>query len=273
MNPSLEKEALLAVLRSPVWGTVGPRFLEANLALAKTFGTQYALLTFSATAALESILRGFGIGAGDEVIVGALSDPADASVVMAVGAAPRFCDSEADSSALSPFFVRSSLTPKTKAIVADLPCDVAALRQIADEHGLKLILNLLDCADPRASLAHAAFVDMSVGCRVDLGLAGAAFTDSQEDFDCFYAHHNCGRPMGDGATLSFDETVGGDLRIAEWQAALLLCRMEDFTSVPLKLCHRFLPDQPVFAGDYAAKQTGRALSFGREAYPNAAGQI
>ena len=36
-----------------------------------------------------------------------------------------------------------------------------------------------------------------------------------------YAAHNCGRTLGEGATLNVDEAIGGNRRITEWQAALI----------------------------------------------------
>lgn len=265
-----EKEALLRVIRSEIWGTVGPEFLKANELLAKLTGSEHALLTFSATAALESILRGWEIGFGDEVIVGALTLPEDTSVLLAVGAAPVFCDCEKASAALSPAAVTKALTPNTKAILADLPCDLPALRAVADKKGVKLIVNMGKSFLPFPKEADAAVVDLSEGCAVDLGLAGAALGADPSDFDRFYAAHNCGRPLGDGATLSFDETVGGDLRISEFQATILCRRLEegvDFRELPSSPV--LMPAQPLMADPYVEKLTGRSYPYTPEAFPNA----
>ena len=67
----------------------------------------------------------------------------------------------------------------------------------------------------------AAFADLGDGRLADAGLAGAVLTDDADAFEKYYAYHNCGRPQDAGASLSFDAILGGDLRIAEWQCALI----------------------------------------------------
>lgn len=226
-----EADLLTAVLPN-AWGTVGPKFEEAGDAIAKWLEVGYGLMVFSPSAALETILRSFDIGYGDEVIVAAWSDPVDAMVAAAVGAVPAFVDICPDTLTLSPAKAADAITDRTRAIVADIPggnpCDAKALRALCDAKGLKLILNLSDSWSakqdgvPLVKYADAAFVDFSQGKAIDLGLAAAVVTDDVENHKLFYAYHNCGRPWGVvESTLSFDEILGGDLRVAEWQASLL----------------------------------------------------
>src|SRR5436190_7634341 len=57
-----------------------------------------------------------------------------------LGNRPVFADIEADTLLLDPGSVRTQITPRTRAILAvdifGVPSDSAALRRIADEHGL-----------------------------------------------------------------------------------------------------------------------------------------
>ena len=236
-----EADILTAVLPG-AWGTVGPKFEEAGEAIAKWLDIGYGLMVFSPSAALETILRSFNIGFGDEVIVAAWSDPVDAMVTAAVGAVPAFADICSETMTLLTRNAAAAVTERTRAIVADLPggnpCDAKALRALCDEKGLKLILNLSDgwtAKQDGAALvkyADAAFVDFSGGCAIDLGLAAAVVTDDVENHKLFYAYHNCGRPWGVvESTLSFDEILGGDLRVAEWQASLLPGRLAQAAEV------------------------------------------
>lgn len=229
-----EADVLTAVLPG-AWGTVGPKFEEAGDAISKWLGVGYGLMTFSPSAALETILRSFNIGFGDEVIVAAWSDPVDAMVTAAVGAVPVFVDICPKTLTLGAGSA-AAVTERTRAIVADLPggnpCDARALRALCDEKGLKLILNLSDGWSAKqdgvalVKYADAAFVDFSQNKAVSLGLGAAVVTDELENHKLFYAYHNCGRPWGVvESTLSFDEILGGDLRIAEWQASLLPGRL------------------------------------------------
>lgn len=224
------------------WGTVGPKFEEAGPAIAKWVGTEYGLMVFSASAALETILRGFNIGFGDEVIVAAWSDPVDAMVAAAVGAKPVFADIDEKTLTLTEATVAPKVTKNTRAVIADLPggnpCDAAALKELCDKYGLKLILNLDDAWTAKwngkalVDFADAAFVNFSNDKIIDLGLSAAVVTNDVENHKLFYAYHNCGRPWGvTESTLSFDAIMGGDLRVAEWQASLLPGRLEKLPEI------------------------------------------
>lgn len=236
-----EAEVLTSVLPG-AWGTVGPRFEEAGPVIAKWVGTEYGLMVFSASAALETILRGFNIGFGDDVIVAAWSDPVDSMVTAAVGATPVFADICPETLTLSAADAAAHITERTRAVIADVPggnpCDAAALRELCDRKGLKLILNLDDAWTAKwngralADFADAAFVNFSHGKVIDLGLAAAVVTNDVENHKLFYAYHNCGRPWGvTESTLSFDAILGGDLRVAEWQASLLPGRLEQLPEI------------------------------------------
>lgn len=274
---------LLESILPRVWGTIGPDFVKANTAVAKLCGTEYGLTVFSNTAALEAILRGWNIGFGDEVIIADYSDPVNTSVTAAVFATPVFADVCPECFALTRDTVLPRITPRTKAVIADLPCGrtcgIKSLSDLCKEKGIKLILNMNDalCAKvdsvPAARLADAAFVNLSDGKSLDAGLAGAVLTDCRESFDLFYAYHNCGRPFGEGATLSFDAIIGGDLRIAEWQAALINAYCEDgeafeTTENNLSLRFRLMHVQPFLKSDYFRKLTGNTPDYSDGDFPN-----
>jgi dTDP-4-amino-4,6-dideoxygalactose transaminase len=198
-----------------------------------------------------------------------------------------FADIRPDTLTLSAANAAAAVTEKTRAVIADLPggnpCDAKALRALCDEKGLKLILNLSDAwsakQDGKAiyKYADAAFVDLSQGKAVDLGLAAAVITDEVENHKLFYAYHNCGRPWGVvESTLSFDEILGGDLRVAEWQASLIPGRLAQAPQVDT-LCKEAaaavaaaLPEGsaiPVIPGGEAAGRGVLAKAAGAEVYP------
>ena len=231
---SREREKLLKVLDG-AWGTIGPEFLAANEELAAFAGCKKALCVFSASAALETVLRAHNIGRGDEVIVAAWSDPVDSMTCAAVGAVPVFADVDEKTLTLPVSSVETALTERTRVVIADLPggnpCDAPALSHFCREHGLLFIINLSDCWGTEAGgrkirkYADAAFADFGDGRLADAGLAGAVLTDDADAFEKYYAYHNCGRPQNAGASLSFDAILGGDLRIAEWQCSLIRSRI------------------------------------------------
>ena len=86
-----EVEAVGEVLRSG-WITTGPKTKELERQMAEFTHTKRGACLNSATACMETALRLFKIGAGDEVIVPAYTYTASASVVCHVGATLKLID-------------------------------------------------------------------------------------------------------------------------------------------------------------------------------------
>lgn len=84
---------------------------------ARYVGARNAVATGSGTAALELVLRAYGIGAGDEVIVPAYTFFATAEAVSLVGAMPVFADVDAETYHLDAASVQRCITPRTRAII------------------------------------------------------------------------------------------------------------------------------------------------------------
>lgn len=119
----------------------------------------------SGMAALHLAYLHFGIGAGDEVIVPAMTHTATVHAAEWVGATPVFVDAEAATGNVTAQAIAAAVTPHTKAISVvhfqGIPCDMPAIMQVANEHNLKVIE---DCA-------------LAVGGRIDgrhVGLFGDA---------------------------------------------------------------------------------------------------
>lgn len=144
-----EIDAAMAVLQSGrVNGLVhGDQTAALSRAFADYCGANFGFCVANGTLALEVAMRALGIGEGDEVIVPARSFFATAGAVLAVGAMPAFADVEAHSQNIDPASAERLITPRTRAILcvhlAGWPCDMEALRSLADRHGLFLIE---DCA-------------------------------------------------------------------------------------------------------------------------------
>ena len=137
-----------AVLRSGkvnYWTGEEGRAFEAEF--AEAVGCRYGIALANGTVALELALRGFDIGAGDEVVVTPRSFLASASCVVACGARPVFADVDPDSQNITAETVRAVLSPRTRAVIAvhlaGWPCDMEPLAALCRERGLKLIE---DCA-------------------------------------------------------------------------------------------------------------------------------
>jgi UDP-4-amino-4-deoxy-L-arabinose-oxoglutarate aminotransferase len=76
---------------------------------------------------------------------------ATATAIMESGATPVFVDVEPDTGNLDANLVRAAITPRTKAILPvhlyGLMCDMRALKEIADTHGLAIIEDAAHCIE------------------------------------------------------------------------------------------------------------------------------
>ncbi|NLI23139.1 MAG: DegT/DnrJ/EryC1/StrS aminotransferase family protein [Bacteroidales bacterium] len=123
------------------WITTGPKTKLFEKRLTKYSGCKATLCLNSATAGLELMLRWFGVGPGDEVIVPAYTYCATANVVVHCGAKPVMVDVNAHDFNINPQKVREAITPRTKVImpvdIAGFPCDYDDLYQIVNDKDVR----------------------------------------------------------------------------------------------------------------------------------------
>jgi dTDP-4-amino-4,6-dideoxygalactose transaminase len=125
------------------WITTGPRTKRFEQEISTYCGSQKTLCLNSATAGLELMLRWFGVGEGDEVILPAYTYSATANVVMHCGAKPVLADVRADDFNIDIAAVRNLISPSTKVImpvdIAGFPCDYDALNRLIREEQVRKI--------------------------------------------------------------------------------------------------------------------------------------
>lgn len=126
-----------AALRSG-WITTGPRTKDFEKKLTAYCGNKATLCLNSATAGLEIMLRWFGVGEGDEVILPAYTYSATANVVIHCGAKPVFVDVNADDFNINVSNIEKAITPNTKVIMpvdfAGFPCDYKEINALVVKH-------------------------------------------------------------------------------------------------------------------------------------------
>lgn len=137
-----EKEAVISVLESGQLAQ-GPRVAQFEEHFAAFCGVNHAIATSSGTTALVAALLAHGVGSGDEVITTPFTFVASANSILATGAKPVFADIDEDSYNIDPDLVAAKITSRTKAILPvhlyGYPCDMDAIMQIAESHGLAVI--------------------------------------------------------------------------------------------------------------------------------------
>lgn len=145
--PHLSNKAIdevVATLRSG-WITTGPRTKLLEEKLSEYVGADKVLCLNSATAGLEIMLRWFGVGPGDEVIVPAYTYSATANVVEHCGATVVFADVREADFNIQVSCVEKLITPRTKVIMpvdfAGWPCDYDALRSLIQRSDIQARFN------------------------------------------------------------------------------------------------------------------------------------
>lgn len=106
------------------------------------------LSVFNGSVSLMLILKGLGIGAGDEVITQSLTYAATVSSILNVGATPVLIDSN-EQFQMNIDLVEQAITPKTKAVmVAQLYGDspgLLRLKQICNDNCIHLVEDSAEC--------------------------------------------------------------------------------------------------------------------------------
>lgn len=197
------REAVMGVMERGDY-ILGSRVASFEAAFADYCGSEHAIGVGSGLAALELILRGYGIGPGDEVIVPAHTFVATAGAVALVGARPVPVEVSEGTYTLDPTCVESAVTSATRAIIAvhlyGRLVDMDALRDVADGHDLILIEDAAQAHGARrhgrkaGTLGHAAafsfYPTKNLGASGD---AGMITTDDGELADRLRALRNCGQ--------------------------------------------------------------------------------
>jgi perosamine synthetase len=135
-------QAAIEVLKSD-WLTTGPKVGEFEERFAAWVGAKHAVSFSSGTAALHASAYAAGLKSGDETITTPMTFCATANCVLYQGATLVFADVSADTLNLDPGEVSKKISSRTKALIAvdyaGHPADLAALRDLAAQHGLVLI--------------------------------------------------------------------------------------------------------------------------------------
>lgn len=227
-----ERRALLEVLESGQWW-YGARVREFEAAYAAFQGARHAVSCTNGTTALEMGLRALGVLEGDEVIVPPYTFVATAAAVITVGAVPVFADIEPDSLNLDPADVERKLTPRTRAVipvhVGGRMADMDRLGALAARHGLAVLEDAAHAWGSQwrgrgaGTLGRAGTFSFQVSKNITAGEGGILVTDDTALAEWCRSFSHCGRRPG-GAWYDHDY-LGSNLRLTEFQAALLLAQL------------------------------------------------
>ncbi|MDJ0765390.1 MAG: UDP-4-amino-4,6-dideoxy-N-acetyl-beta-L-altrosamine transaminase [Myxococcota bacterium] len=184
-------EAVVGVLKGN-WLTQGPMVEAFETALAHYCGAKFAIAVSNGTVALHLACLAAGVGSGDEGITSPITFIASANCLVYAGAKPVFADIQSNTWNISPNEIEKQITSKTKVIIpvhfAGLPCDMTAIRNIADRHQLIVIEDACHALGARIGSQRIGGTDTAdLVCfsfhpvkHITTGEGGAILTDNEE---------------------------------------------------------------------------------------------
>lgn len=123
------------------WITTGPKTKKFEKCLTAYCGNKATLAVNSNTIGLEVVLRWFGVGEGDEVIVPAYTYCATANVIVHCGAKPVMVDVNPDDFNVSVEGIKQAITSRTKVIMpvdlGGMPCDYDAILELIQSSDIR----------------------------------------------------------------------------------------------------------------------------------------
>jgi dTDP-4-amino-4,6-dideoxygalactose transaminase len=232
--PGEDRAAIDAAIRRVVdrgWFVLGPEVDAFERSFAAACGAAHAVGVNTGTDAIAIILRGLGIGPGDEVITTPVSAAYTALACMMVGARPVFADIDPRRLTIDPAALEAAITPRTAAVLPvhlyGQAAEMRAIVAIAQARGLAVVE---DCCQ-----AHLATCE---GRPVGSFGVAAAYS--------FYPTKNLGA-LGDGGAITTGDAalaakmkrirnggqtdryhhgeMGVNSRLDEMQAAVLSARL------------------------------------------------
>lgn len=223
-------EAFTSVLDSG-WYILGNEVKRFESAFAQYCTTDHCIGVSNGLDALHLILRAYGIGSGDEVIVPSNTYIATWLAATYAGATPVPVEPVADTYNIDPELIEAAITPRTKAIIAvhlyGQPADMDPIMAIAEKHCLKVIEDAAQAHGALykgrkvGSLGHAAGFSFYPGKNLGaLGDAGAVTTNDAELAEKIRVLVNYGSKV-----KYHNEVQGFNCRLDELQAAFLSVKL------------------------------------------------
>ena len=245
-SPYLElKEELDSAYRRVMesgWYILGTELSAFEDEFAAYCEIQHCIGVANGLDALHLIVRAYGIGTGDEVIVPSNTYIATWLAVTHAGATPVPVEPDIRTYNIDPAKIEHLITPKTKAIMVvhlyGQPADMDPINELALKHGIKVIE---DCAQAHGArykgrrvgtIGDAAGFSFYPGKNLGaLGDGGAVTTNDPELAKRIAVLRNYGSQL-----KYHNEIIGFNSRLDELQAALLRVKLKKLDEWNIRRC-------------------------------------
>jgi dTDP-4-amino-4,6-dideoxygalactose transaminase len=213
------------------WYVLGKEVESFEEEFAQYCGVKHCIGVGNGLDALFLVLKAWGIGEGDEVIVPANTYIATWLAVTYTGAKVVPVEPDERTYNIDPNRIEAAITEKTKAIIAvhlyGMPADMPAINAIAKKHKLRVLEDAAQahgakCYGQRVGgLGDAAGISMYPGKNLGaFGDAGVVTTNDDDTADKVRVLRNYGSRV-----KYHNEVIGHNSRLDEMQAALLRVKL------------------------------------------------
>lgn len=213
------------------WYIIGPELDAFETEFAAYNGVRHCVGVGNGLEALHLLLRAYGIGVGDEVIVPSNTFIATWLAVTQSGATPVGVEPDSRTHNIEPATISAAITPRTRALMPvhlyGQPADMDPISQLAERHGLVVIEDAAQAHGARykgrrvGSLGHAAGTSFYPGKNLGaLGDGGAILTNDGAIAERARLLRNYG-----SARKYEHDLLGHNSRLDELQAAFLRTKL------------------------------------------------
>lgn len=212
----------------------GPMVVKFQEAIALMHSKKYAYATTSGTASLHLAVSSLSLKKGDEVIVPALANIADCSVLIQEGLTPVFADVNPKTFNIDPIDIERKITSRTKAIIVvhmyGEPVNIKSILRLKRKYRLILIE---DCAQAAGAKINGRYVGSfgDISCfsfyqtkHIVMGEGGILLTNNKQWFNKIDSLANNGIIKRNLDKYNYD-LVGYNYQMTEMQAVLGIAQL------------------------------------------------
>jgi dTDP-4-amino-4,6-dideoxygalactose transaminase len=231
------------------WYLLGSELEAFESEFADYCGARHCIGVANGLDALHLVVRAYGIGPGDEVIVPSNTFIATWLAVSYAGAIPVAVEPDPLTHNLNPDLIEAAITPRTKAIMPvhlyGQPADMDPILKIAERHGLKMIEDSAQAQGARYkgrrtgslgdAAGHSFYPGKNLGAFADAGAVTTNDSDLAEQVRRL-------RNYGSKQKYHYD-ALGINSRMDELQAAFLrvkLRKLDDWNARRCNIAGRYL---------------------------------
>ncbi len=232
-----DEASWLDVLRACKWWRKQGHYVrDFEKAWAGRMGARYCLATANGTSALMASLSALEVGPKDEVLVTPYTFIATINAILAMYALPVFVDTDPETLMIDAGKIEAAITPRTRCIlpvhIGGNVADMDTIRAISRKHNIPVVEDA--CQAHLAEWRHRKVSTLgALGCfsfqkykNLPGGEGGAVMTNDEALYRHAYGFHSHYRTPQEGPADAKQCRNGLNLRMAEFQAALLLEQMK-----------------------------------------------